>query len=342
MKHTLQVLTTLLTTVSLTYGGSVFAAPVSEEFLGNAFQEMKNYLGLMQGNQREHENLLRSVPPPQSEITEATGVNMKANEPDIDDYKVDMANGIIFWNMLQNKDNISNSNFVAQHLTGYCSEEERNAHLCSAGLSVQQGGAADLLIDTLLANPTIVYDSAAIAFVYNLTNPTPIPLPENAFTGEDVYTDYIKSLDGSPMQMNGVESLKLRQLTPDGIRTLSERYKQMALLSTAQYAMQHIVADRQKIVGLGSQMGLQKPDISLFELLEYESNRRFNDKTWHEEINKVPDTALLREIANMQAVQLALDFKRYEQDQIITSLLAAQVSMNAKSYGQAEAAMQMQ
>ena len=194
-------------------------------------------------------------------------------------------------------------------------------------------------MDTLLTNDTLTEDQqlSVWAYIDNLTNPTPIPLPETAFTSAELSTEAQGTIAGSPLAKH-FDSVKVRPLSSEGITTLAARYKQMALLSTAQNALNQIASERHVVKGLGKEIGMQENDTSIFGALKFEANRRYADENWHGEMYRAPEAALLRELANMQAFQMALDFKRYEQEQVITTLLAAQVSNMAQTLGKTESA----
>lgn len=336
MKQRSGLIPTLITTAALMCSSNLFAEEggVDDDVLRNLFQRLEVYLGVMQANEREHQNLIRSVPAPAAEQSAAAGDGINALENGAEINEKALAGSALWWNMLQPTEDISNTSIVSRHIAGYCSSAEADAGICSQGLSVDEGGAADLLADTLLANSTVSQLNSAMAFVYMLTNPSPIPLPENAFQSKDQTAEIKVSADTPMAEKLGADQIvKARPLTSEGVRTLAARYKQMALLSTAQFALNTIAAERSAPSSGG---------ISAFEALKIEAERRFKSAAWHQEINTLPDTALLREMATMQALQLALDFKRYEQEQIMLTLLAAQVSTNAQTLGAGEAAYQMQ
>lgn len=334
-----QTVQAILLAISSLVMSHAFAA--SDELVSNLFQDLKNYMGLMQGDEREYQNRLRAVPPPYYAVSATSGNAIVAaeNTQGMTELQNFLMSRLIDWNMLQTSQEVSNSRLVEQHLLGFCSQEESAANFCDVGLTISEGGAADLLVDTLLNNETLTENQqlSVWAFIDNLTNPSPIPLPDNTFTSEGFTNAAKATLDGSPMAEIH-DSVKVRPLSAEGVRTLAARYKQMAFLSTAQNALNQIAADRHVIKGLGQEMGMDAPDASIFAAMKFESNRRFGDENWHNEMYQAPEAALLREIANMQAFQLALDFKRYEQDLVLTTLLAAQVSSNAQGLAAGEMA----
>ena len=317
------------------------ALAASDEVVSNLFLDLKNFLGLSAADEREYQSRLRAVPPPYYEESAASGAAVKkyANIPQT--VLLDNLGSEIQWNILQPAESINNSNMVDQHLLGFCTTEEKNAGFCNLGVDVAEGGAADLLASSLLSNSTFTAEQQTIAITYinNLTNPVPLPLPSNIFVGDE-YSSNVSTIPGSPLSQKS-KQMKIRLLTTEGIRALAARYKQTALLSVAQNALHKIVADRIEVPGLGDELGLKgKSNVSIFEATKIEANRRYLDSDWHNKIYEVPQEALLREIANMQAFQLALDFKRYEQEQVLATLLAAQVANSAQFMGQSELAAQ--
>lgn len=313
----------------------------NDELISNLFQDLKNYLGLMQGDEREYQSRLRAVPPPYYEVSATSGYSIVAaeNTAGMEELETFLMSRLINWNMLQDSADISDSRLVEQHLLGFCSQEEVNAQICDVGLSIEQGGAADLLVDTLLSNDTLTENQqiSVWAFIDNLTNPNPLPLPSSAFTSTEFSTSAQPTLAGSPLASLH-DSVKVRPLSGEGVRTLAARYKQMAFLSTAQNALNKLASERHVIKGLGKEIGMTTADASIFAAMKFEANRRYADEQWHNEMYQAPEEALLREMANMQAFQLALDFKRYEQEQTLITLLAAQVSGTAQMQGMTETA----
>jgi hypothetical protein len=315
----------------------------SDDLLRNLFQNLQNYLGVSQIDNREYENRLRAVQPPYADRTMVSGNYLLAAEDTqgMKDLEAFLTGRAINWNMLQPENGIGNEALVTQHLLGFCSDEEAKARICERGVTVEQGGAADLLVGTLLNNDTLnEQDQLAVwAFTDNILNPIPLALLEETFEGEDFTSDALPTLEGSPMREH-YDSVKIRPLTSSGISSLAGRYKQMAFLSTAQHAFNQIAADRHIVRGLGDKVGMSEPDASIFAALKFESNYRYGDANWHKMMNSGTTESLLRELANMMAFQLTLDFKRYEQEQILTTLMATQIAYYAQSMGMTENALQ--
>lgn len=317
----------------------------NDALLRNLFQNLQNYLGISFLEEREYQSRLRAVPPPYYEQSAKSGNYLLAaeNTQGMKDLENFLMGRLIDWNMLQPEGEADDFHMVQQHLLGFCSEEEVKAEICEKGLTLEQGGAADLLVDTLLMNDTLSEEDqlAVWAFIDNVTNPTPLTLPSNTFESETFSANALPTLDDSPMQ-SLYQSVKIRPLSAEGIKNLAARYRQMALLSTSQNALNKIASDRHIVRGLGEKMGMDEPDASIFAAMKFEATRRYGDSNWHNSIYKVPQEAILRELSVMQAFQLYLDFKRYEQDLILTTLLAAQVANTAQLLGQVEMARQNQ
>ena len=328
-----------------TFSSSVAVAQ-NDDLMRNLFQNLQNWLGLAAVENRDYENRLRAVPPPYYEQSAISGNYILAAEDTqgMKDLQEFLSSRAIDWNMLQPKDAVGNEKIVQQHLLGFCSEEEAKARICERGVAVQQGGAADLLAETLFSNDTLSEEDqlAVWAFIDNILNPVPVYLDESiVFEGEDFSADALPTLADSPMSRQ-YESVRIRPITSEGINSLAGRYKQMAFLSTAQNALNKIAADRHVVRGLGEKVGMDQQDASIFAALKFEANRRYGDENWHKEMNVVPAEAALREMNNSLAFLLALEFKRYEQEQIMISLLAAQVAYYSQIIGQGETAMMQQ
>lgn len=106
-------------------------------------------------------------------------------------------------------------------------------------------------------------------------------------------------------------------------------------LSLAQYAVTQLFADRMVLSNLkipvarwndAGKKSVTFEPTSRQGLLEFEANKRFSDPEWYDRVQQMPTPALMKEMAYMQALQLTIEFKRYEQQQIQTALFASLAS----------------
>jgi len=159
------------------------------------------------------------------------------------------------------------------------------------------------------ANETNNDRKAALEIDKMLTNNSQLAYPDN---DDELYVDGKKD----------------KGLTDEGIAHFAAVYKQMPMLSATQNSLLALFADRDRVKGLGEGISAGKGGwASILEVIKYEVERRYMSEKWHKTINEeASELAILREIANMMAFQMYLDYKTYEQNSRIESLMAAQVS----------------
>jgi len=191
-----------------------------------------------------------------------------------------------------------------------CKDSKGNKTLAcdfSQGLS-----GAQLLASSLLGFsgfPDAATRAAAVAFVQNLTNISPL-----AYPGDDkVFKDSSKT-----------------SLTPDvGVSYYAQLFKSLPSLSVGQLSMLKLFADRDTVPGLAGTLpvpGAQGGAASLMQMLDYEGNRRYTDPTWFDAMTTATDQAVMREIAYMLAFQNYMAVKEYKQSQRMEALTVALIS----------------
>ena len=170
--------------------------------------------------------------------------------------------------------------------------------------------AADITASTLF-EPKVNDAEAAMRYIYNITNNTPIPFisGQNDFS---IPKEYITTYNGKTV------------LSGKGYNLYMNFLERQSKLSLSQYALMKIFAEHLPLESVkvpvtkwanGKKQTVFEPT-SRQGLLEFESTKRFSDPAWYDRVQQMPTPALLKELAYMQALQLTLEYKRYEQQQI--------------------------
>lgn len=182
--------------------------------------------------------------------------------------------------------------------------------------------AADVTATTLMQSK-ISDNEAAMRYAYNVTNIMPSPITTNQpdFSVPDKYIN---------PNYNGLKVLK-----DGGYGVYMNYLARQSKLSLAQYAVTQLFADRMVLSNLkipvarwndAGKKSVTFEPTSRQGLLEFEANKRFSDPEWYDRVQQMPTPALMKEMAYMQALQLTIEFKRYEQQQIQTALFASLAS----------------
>jgi hypothetical protein len=174
----------------------------------------------------------------------------------------------------------------------------------------------DVLASSLLDTLAFENDTqrlAATQYIKNLTNYTPLVYPGDSAVFQDPKN-----------KENG--------LTQAGITYFSAAFQTQALMTMAQNALLDIFSDRTRFQNFGSGLPVgNNGNASIMEMLYYEVSRRYMNQNWYTQMSQSSDSAMLREIANMMALQSYMQLKQYEQGAQIEALLAAQVSIAAQT-----------
>ena len=183
----------------------------------------------------------------------------------------------------------------------FCSALDASLGRCSAVSQELQN--ADLRADTITSNASLDSDkmTAAQSFANNVTNPVP--------------TQQIP---------------KEWESSPQGKAFLAGQYIEQARLSVAQNSLNAAIAARTPITGLGTSAQLNKADVSEAELMESMVRGRFENPEWYALIAGFSLENLMREQNKMQAFQLWMDLKSYQQFERIETVLATQLAMTVK------------
>jgi len=340
--------------------GTISLVTTTPNMIQDAFQDMKNYLGLNILKYQEQQSRLEAIVPPNADQSKNNGSLIAYNQTFVQYWNALFTSNALIRNLFQPAGASQDSDLVFRHLTNYCSVEEATRGVCWPASTDANGnyiGAADLSFNSILAftsypnstNPAAAspLQTGAIDFINNLINPEPIQLPISTFNPQLAYGLNLTSLSGDLKQSVNARGQQawFRPTSATGDTTLASMYKQAAALSIPQQILMNMVGERTQIPGLGASLGItdtSKQNISSWEALEYEATRRYQSEDWATGINNSPSTAILREIANIAALQTAMQFRQIQQGEEIKALLAAQIGMSVQSQAQAAAAQQQQ
>lgn len=190
------------------------------------------------------------------------------------------------------------------HTSQFCGPEDLAQGRCTTLSPVANG---DVRADVLLTPPngsksyTPLEAEAAEAFKKNVTNPTPAP--------------------NLPKQMAN---------TPQGKAYYVQQMVANARMSVAQHSLDQIIAEHTKQPGLGAQMQMPQADASVLDVIQYEVDRRFSNSGWYIAMATATTDALLREVANILAFNVWVDYRRYMQMERVETLLATQLAMEVE------------
>jgi len=304
--------------------------PVSDD-QRDLFQDLKNFLALTELKRNETAAKDKFQLPPDAELTRYIGY--KANEMEVLDPKYVAPLQIWFsrWNALTsaetdianlfNMPEVNLSYFVESRLAYGCSIDEQKAGLCATAKTDKPYDleASSLLNKRQFSAVDGQDASHALQFIKNVTNPTPLPL----LTRDEMFVDYNKKV-----------------FTDAGLKNLSARFKQQTLMSLAQQSLLKLYEERlpyEVPYGTGEEGNENIESLSTLELLRLDaSGRRYEDKNWYSNISTLSSDALMREMVSMMALQLHMDYKRYEQMQRMEAMMAAQMAYTAHLVTQAE------
>jgi len=292
--------------------------------LKNYFQDLKNFLALTELKNNQNVAALRYTPPPKTEQSMYSGSKMGMADKAQAEPLRNFINRLSQWNTLTGGDNglvmdpgqepvmnVTDLEFVISRLAYGCSAKEAEAGLCTnprAGWDKPY----DLEAVSLLGNTdlsSVELQQTAYEYIKNLTNPMPMPL----LTQGELFSD--------PNE---------KTFSDEGAKNLATHFKQQTLLSLAQYSFAKLYAERLPYtVSGGEAVDSAVKTASELRVLEYESKRRYEDGNWHTTMNTLPTEAILREIASMMALQLAMNYKQHEQLSRMEALMAAQVAKTA-------------
>ena len=173
-------------------------------------------------------------------------------------------------------------------------------------------------IATLMQNSTVASEDVK-SLLDILTNPFPTPLNLDALKAG-----------------NDTLSIKDQEF-------LAKRAVQQAILSVSLNAFSEIAAKRipsQSRFAQGDSAISNSDDVlnvdneevgpSMIEVLKSESEGRFSNPNWYAEVGRASTEALLREMVHMEAFRLWVEYLKYRQDEVMVSLLATMVAMNAE------------
>lgn len=213
--------------------------------------------------------------------------------------------------------NIIASSF-AVHNQYFCSKSELAAGMCAKNATVSKMPNADILGTTLLSSNGIknstdpqLAAAARVAFVQNITDQIPVP-----------------AINPKAYQ------------TAEGQLAVGAKLQYMAQQSLAQTALDQIAAMHEPYQGMGTVLnntikGLGMPqapaNISMLQYLSYMQKAQFGNVKWYLGLAKDSNTALLREIAIMQAQELQMQYIAMRQRMAMEAMQASNYATNAQA-----------
>lgn len=193
------------------------------------------------------------------------------------------------------------SDIYRTHASKYCSAADAKLGRCSAAPADLQN--ADVRADMLLGSSGLTQEQAeaAKALVTNIVNPIPT---------QNIPVEWEK--------------------TPQGKAFLAGQYLQQARASVAANSLNHAVAARVRVPGLGSSAMLNKADVSEVEMMEAQVRGRFESPAWYKMIAGMSMENLLRELNKQSAFGLWQDYRQFSQLERIETLLATDVAISVQ------------
>lgn len=270
-------------------------------------QDWKNFFGLTTLKEIETQNVMRLMMPPYIDQTMAISARLANAEEAMVPFQDALVRDTANYNMNteNNSDNTREDQLLAKM------KEEKGL----AGMDDPYSGFNSLLATTLLNGLAFPDDKTAedaYLYIKNVTNFEPLP----AMKEEDMFI-----LDPSGNRTD---------LTPEGGKHLIQLYKQLPAMTMAQNSLLAIHAEKQRFKEFAQGLPIGDPttkSASLMEVLAYEVDRRYMSADWHNEMNQMSAEGTLKEIANMMAYQMYLDFMQYRQSQRLEALIAGQVGL---------------
>lgn len=172
---------------------------------------------------------------------------------------------------------------------------------------------ANMDISTLLSQKRLSSASQAAVqqLVINITNPVPAPMS----------VSLAQALKASPMPTQPGATPTTLEL-PQQIEYVQRQMAQ-SLYSVAQRSFYEVMATRLPITNDPS-------GNSLLEVIDKESSWRMETPTWFVNLSVTPTEGVLREMAQMDAMRLWLQYQQYRQAERAEVLLATMVAAQAR------------
>lgn len=185
----------------------------------------------------------------------------------------------------------------------FCSDQDVRLGRCNraAPKDVQN---ADIRADNLLARDAFGSDAqrtGAETFIRNVVNPMPTQMLPKGWEG-----------------------------TEAGRTFVAGQMVEQARNNVAAQSFAHMLASRDVQPGLGTQAGLNKPNVSRRELVRSQADGRFLSPQWYTMLAGFNDTNLLREMNKQMAFSLWMDYQALEQNERIEALLATDLAASVK------------
>lgn len=277
------------------------------------FMDLKYFLGVTNAENMSAHTIWEFMWPPYLDVTQALGTNMlPADKMSLEEQERNLR---AFANYNIYTQTQSSASYYGDRLA-YCGKTDKNnIQVCEYKTP---GAGNDVLAFTLvdkLAYETENDKNAALQYIINLSNPKPF-----AFDPKKVFINKENPEDG---------------VTEEGKKYFDMAFRQQPALTMAQNSLLAVFADRYRLKDVANNLPVgNNGAASVMELLSYEASRRYSNPDWSDQLNKLSSGAVTREIANMQAFQIYLDVKKYEQASRMEALMAAQVALLTQLNGQ--------
>jgi hypothetical protein len=181
----------------------------------------------------------------------------------------------------------------------FCSLSDTKAGICAPNAVNTANPNADLTASSLLSHDVLATAQAQVAA-----------------------KGYLQQLFSAKIIQAPLQLTDKGQLKPDAVNKLRMQWSTMARQSLAETIFNRMLEERMPVRGLWMPGASSGPDISLKELMRHEANWRFESQTWKNQVNTAPNNALLRELVNMEAYRMYLEYQQNQKLEDISMLLA--------------------
>jgi hypothetical protein len=176
-------------------------------------------------------------------------------------------------------------------------------------------------IATLMQNTTVSNEQVK-SLLDILTNPFPVPLNLDALkAGDESYSIQDQQFLAKRAVQQAILSVSLNAFSEIAAKRVPSR----ASFSDEDSTDDITTGDEILPTDEGDEVGA-----SMIEALKSESEARFGNPGWYAELGRASNEAILRELAHMEAFRLWVEYLKYRQDEVVVSLLATMVAMNAE------------
>ncbi len=232
--------------------------------------------------------------------------------------------------------NLLKSLLLSRASSGYCGGFENNIKTVDMGNTTLQQACsanryvndpyADLAAGSLFA-PDITNSQAALRYIQNITGMLPTAVPKDLLKSGNDQTVGIDT--AGPQLVNWYATNAQKSMAQDALLSIySDHMASPYLAIPKKYVPGQNLSDLTK-----DQLQVTSP----YGLLKFEATKRFENPRWYDNLQSMPQDAVLKEMAMMMATQLELNEKMYAQNQYLVGLIAMQTSATAGIISQVQA-----